>query len=88
MTRFLQNKIEPSEACPEEDRRLFSIASIPVLNMSTVKKESEHSFYPGSKIVYDEPNKAQATGKAQVQKGKVDVSDPAVPEARDGTIYR
>lgn len=54
--------------------------------MSTVKKEAEHSFYPGSKIVYDEPNKAQATGKVTVQKGKVDTSDPSVPEARDGAI--
>lgn len=52
--------------------------------MSTTKKEAEHSYYPGSKIVYDEPNKAQATGKAAVQKGKVDVSDPAVTAARDG----
>lgn len=64
---------------------------IPILThidiMSTVKKEAEHSFYPGSKIVYDEPNKAQATGKAQVQKGKVDISDPSVPEARDGASF-
>lgn len=52
--------------------------------MSTTKKEAEHSYYPGSKIVYDEPNKAQAAGKAQVQKGKVDISDPAVTAARDG----
>lgn len=54
--------------------------------MSTTKKEAEQSYYPGSKIVYDEPNKATATGKAQVNQSKVDVSDPAVTEAREGTI--
>jgi hypothetical protein len=52
--------------------------------MSTTKKETVESFYPGSKIVYDEPNKAQATGKAKVDNSKVDVSDPAVVAAREG----
>jgi len=56
--------------------------------MSTTKKESEHSYYPGSKSVYDEPNKAQATGKASFNKSSVDVSDSAVVTARDGSYLR
>ena len=52
--------------------------------MSTTKREAEHSYYPGSKIVYDEQGKAQATGKAKIDTSKVDISDPAVVEARDG----
>jgi len=54
--------------------------------MSTTKKESEHSYYPGSKIVYDDPNKAQATGKSTFNKSTVDVSDSAVLAAREGTF--
>lgn len=55
--------------------------------MSTTKKEAEHSYYPGSKIVYDEPNKAQATGKTAVNKSTVDVSDSTVVAAREGPFH-
>ena len=52
--------------------------------MSTVKKAQEESYYPGSKIVYDEQNKSQASGKVATSKAKVDVSDPAVVAANEG----